>query len=144
MCSSMSPGCTRTCSGSRTLCCFRIWGRQPWRRAPQWRCWLPPTRSPCSAGNPRRRRSTRRSVPAKAPPPGADKLLRPILNRYATSPFLLLSTHAHVLIAIAEDPDVRQRELAERVGVTERTVQSVITDLVENDYLSRTRVGRRN
>jgi len=66
------------------------------------------------------------------------------LNRYATSPFLLLSTHAHVLIAIAEDPDVRQRELAERVGVTERTVQSVITDLVDNDYLSRTRVGRRN
>jgi PAS domain S-box-containing protein len=66
------------------------------------------------------------------------------MSRHHTTPFLLLSTHAHVLVAIAEDPDVRQRRLAERIGVTERTVQSVITDLVDNGYVTRTRVGRRN
>ena len=55
-----------------------------------------------------------------------------------------LSNHAHVLLCIAKEPEVRLREVAHRVGITERAVQRIVADLEEGDYLSRSRVGRRN
>jgi DNA-binding Lrp family transcriptional regulator len=55
-----------------------------------------------------------------------------------------LSNHAHVLLCIARDPDVRLRSIAERVGITERATQLIVRDLEEGGYLTRTRVGRRN
>ena len=39
---------------------------------------------------------------------------------------------------------MRSKELAERVGITERAAQLIIGDLVEAGYVTRTRVGRRN
>ena len=55
-----------------------------------------------------------------------------------------LSNHAHVLIAIARDPEARVRDVAERVGITERAAQGIVGDLVAAGYLRRERVGRRN
>lgn len=55
-----------------------------------------------------------------------------------------LSNHGHVLICIAEEPDIRGRDIAARVGITERAAQSIVADLVEAGYVSRDRVGRRN
>lgn len=55
-----------------------------------------------------------------------------------------LSNHGHVLLAIAADPTVRLRDVAERVGITERAAQLIVADLEEGGYLTRTRVGRRN
>lgn len=55
-----------------------------------------------------------------------------------------LSNHAHVLLCIAREPEVRLREVAERVGITERAVQRIVADLEEGGYLSRAREGRRN
>ena len=55
-----------------------------------------------------------------------------------------LTNHSHVLLCIATDPDIRGRDIAVRVGITERSAQSIITDLVEGGYLTRERVGRRN
>lgn len=55
-----------------------------------------------------------------------------------------LSNHGHVLICIAEDNEIRGRDIAERVGITERAAQSIVADLVEAGYVSRDRVGRRN
>ena len=55
-----------------------------------------------------------------------------------------LTNHAHVLVCIAEEPDVRGRDIAARVGITERAAQSIIADLVEAGYVVRTREGRRN
>ena len=55
-----------------------------------------------------------------------------------------LTNHAHVLLCIAEDPGVRGRDIAERVGITERSAQSIIADLVDGGYITRTKVGRRN
>ena len=55
-----------------------------------------------------------------------------------------LSNHAHVLIALAEDPQARQRDLAERVGITERAVQTIVSDLAAGGALTRVRTGRRN
>ena len=55
-----------------------------------------------------------------------------------------LTNHAHVLLCIANDHGTRLRDVAGRVGITERAAQRIVADLVETGYLSRTRVGRRN
>ncbi|MCC5950233.1 MAG: winged helix-turn-helix transcriptional regulator [Nitriliruptoraceae bacterium] len=55
-----------------------------------------------------------------------------------------LTNHSHVLVCIAEDPDARGRDIAERVGISERAVQAIVGDLVEGGYMTRERVGRRN
>ncbi len=55
-----------------------------------------------------------------------------------------LTNHAHVLNCIAADPDTRLRDVAVRVGITERAAQLILADLVEAGYVTRTRVGRRN
>jgi hypothetical protein len=55
-----------------------------------------------------------------------------------------LTNHAHVLLCIARDPGIRLREVAEKVGITERAAQRIIAELTSAGYLSRTRVGRRN
>ena len=67
------------------------------------------------------------------------------LRRNATSlDWTFLSNHAHVLICIAQEPEVRLREVAARVGITERAVQRIGADLEKGGYLSRSREGRRN
>ena len=55
-----------------------------------------------------------------------------------------LTNHAHVLICIARDPGVRLRDVAARVGITERAAQRIVADLVAAGYLTSTREGRRN
>ncbi|MEV7174640.1 helix-turn-helix transcriptional regulator [Streptomyces sp. JL4002] len=55
-----------------------------------------------------------------------------------------LTNHARVLIAIARDPGIRLRDIAVDCGLTERTVQAIVTDLQADGYLTRTRDGRRN
>ena len=55
-----------------------------------------------------------------------------------------LTNHAHVLVCIAEEPDIRGRDVAQRVGITERAAQAIIADLVADGYVTRRREGRRN
>ena len=55
-----------------------------------------------------------------------------------------LTNHAHTLLCIARDPGLRLRDVAERVGVTERAAQRIVSDLVDAGYLERLREGRRN
>jgi hypothetical protein len=55
-----------------------------------------------------------------------------------------MTNHAHVLVCIADDPHIRLRDVAVRVGITERAAQSIVADLVKAGFLSRFRVGRRN
>ena len=57
---------------------------------------------------------------------------------------MFLSNHGLVLLVIARDPEIRLREVAEQVGITERAVQRIVADLEEEGYLRRERVGRRN
>ena len=40
-----------------------------------------------------------------------------------------LTNHARVLVCIAHDPGVRLRDIAERVGITERSAYTIVTDL---------------
>jgi hypothetical protein len=55
-----------------------------------------------------------------------------------------LTNHARVLLCIAADPDVRLRDVAATVGITERATQHIVQQLEEGGYLERERVGRRN
>ena len=55
-----------------------------------------------------------------------------------------VTNHAHVLETIARDPTTRLRDIAQRVGITERTVAQIVNDLVEAGYLTKFRDGRRN
>ena len=63
----------------------------------------------------------------------------------ATRPaWTFLSNHGHVLLGIAADPNVRLRDLAERVGITHRGVQLILADLEQAGYVVKTKIGRRN
>jgi DNA-binding MarR family transcriptional regulator len=55
-----------------------------------------------------------------------------------------LSNHGHVLVALKESPDARVRELAERVGISERAIQLIVGDLERDGYVLKRRSGRRN
>lgn len=55
-----------------------------------------------------------------------------------------LTNHSHTLLCISEDPDIMVRELAQRVGITERAVMRIIGELDDAGIIERTREGRRN
>ena len=62
----------------------------------------------------------------------------------ATERWTFLTNHAHVLLCIATDPEIRLRDVALKVGITERACQRIVADLVEAGYLESMKVGRRN
>lgn len=55
-----------------------------------------------------------------------------------------LTNHAHVLICLAGDSALRLRDVAERVGITERAVQKIVSELEAGGIISHEREGRRN
>ena len=55
-----------------------------------------------------------------------------------------LTNHTHVLLCLYGDPESRVREVAQRVGITERMVQKIIGELESAGYLSIEKQGRRN
>jgi predicted transcriptional regulator len=54
------------------------------------------------------------------------------------------TNHAHVLLCLASNPDLRIRDLAPMVGITERAVQRILRELAEGGFLEIEKVGRRN
>lgn len=48
------------------------------------------------------------------------------------------------LLCIANDPELRMRDIAAGVGITERAAQRIVAELVESGYVDREKVGRRN
>jgi DNA-binding transcriptional ArsR family regulator len=55
-----------------------------------------------------------------------------------------ITNHAHVLLAVAQDPRLRVEDIAAAARITQRSAYRILSDLVEAGYLRRTRVGRRN
>ena len=49
----------------------------------------------------------------------------------------LLSNHGHALICLAQQPDLRLWELAETIGIRERSAQRIVNQLVEAGYVTR-------
>lgn len=74
------------------------------------------------------------SAASSAPSPSPDE------DRHWT----LLTNHGRLLLLIAQEPDIRIRDLAAAAGVTERTAQTIVTDLEHAGYLTKERSGRRN
>ncbi|MEZ5399924.1 MAG: winged helix-turn-helix transcriptional regulator [Bryobacteraceae bacterium] len=60
------------------------------------------------------------------------------------SGWTFLTNHAHVFLCLALDPEIRLRDVADRVGITERAAQRIVADLDAEGYISTERVGRRN
>ncbi|MGN8246465.1 helix-turn-helix transcriptional regulator [Cellulomonas soli] len=61
-----------------------------------------------------------------------------------TPSWTFLSNHGHVLVCLALDPQSRLRDIAARVGITERATQAIIRTLEDAGYVRTERVGRRN
>jgi DNA-binding MarR family transcriptional regulator len=56
----------------------------------------------------------------------------------------LLSNHGRVLLCVSEDPEIRVRDVAARLGITERSVMRIVAELEAAGYLSHRKVGNRN
>jgi DNA-binding transcriptional ArsR family regulator len=61
----------------------------------------------------------------------------------ATS-WTFLTNHARVLLCISRDPGIRLRDIADRVGITERSAYGIVQDLTEAGYIIKEKDGRRN
>jgi predicted transcriptional regulator len=55
-----------------------------------------------------------------------------------------LSNHTQVLLCISRNPDIRFRDIAQTVGITERATQRIVADLIQTGFLEREKIGRRN
>jgi len=62
----------------------------------------------------------------------------------AAGNWTFLSNHGHVLIALSKDPTLRIRDLVEMIGITERSVRAIISDLEADGYIEIIKIGRRN
>ncbi|HEY7789191.1 MAG TPA: helix-turn-helix domain-containing protein [Vicinamibacterales bacterium] len=62
----------------------------------------------------------------------------------AATAWSFLTNHAYVLMCLARDPGARIRDVADRIGITERAVQRIVAELERHSYLRRVREGRRN
>jgi DNA-binding IclR family transcriptional regulator len=66
------------------------------------------------------------------------------MSSFENKQWTFLTNHTQVLLCIAEDSDARLRDIAQKVGITERAAQRIAADLVEAGVLESRRVGRRN
>ena len=55
-----------------------------------------------------------------------------------------LTNHSHVLLCLAADDSLRVRDLAEKVGITERAILKILGELEAGGVIEREREGRRN
>ena len=60
------------------------------------------------------------------------------------SGWMFLTNHFLVLACLARDPELRIRDIANLVGITERATVQILSQLETAGYLTKTRVGRRN
>jgi len=65
-------------------------------------------------------------------------------SEITTPTWRFLTNHTQVLLCIARDGDVRTRDIAQTVGITERAAQRIVADLAAAGFVSIERVGRRN
>jgi DNA-binding IclR family transcriptional regulator len=62
----------------------------------------------------------------------------------AVTNWTFLTNHARVLLCIAHDPGIRLRDIAGRLGITERSAYGIVTDLTDAGYIVKEKDGRRN
>lgn len=125
----------------------------------------PPARSTESRRNPPAERTgSRRSSPPQAPETPPARIKGPATRSahsakevaFAASEsaaaagdqgsarWTFLTNHAHVLIVLWEEPSLVLRQVAARIGITERAVQRIVADLEAEGFITREKVGRQN
>jgi hypothetical protein len=62
----------------------------------------------------------------------------------SASKWTFLTNHLHVLACLARHPELRIRDIASLVGITERATVQILSQLEASGYVTKTRVGRRN
>lgn len=67
-----------------------------------------------------------------------------MVQRGGEGSWTLITSHGHVLVEIARNPDALVKELAAAAGISERATVMIIADLVDAGYVTRQRVGRRS
>jgi len=55
-----------------------------------------------------------------------------------------LTSHGQALLLIAHDPEIRLRDIAAGLKISERRAYGIVDDLTQAGYLVKERVGRRN
>ena len=86
------------------------------------------------------RSASRPAKPTSRPLAKASPVKAPL----APARWTFLTNHSHVLILLSQNPSLVLREVAVRVGITERAVQRIVADLDEAGVIERERVGRQN
>jgi DNA-binding transcriptional ArsR family regulator len=95
-------------------------------------------------------KSTSKSRAGKPPPaaPASAQAAPRVRSANSADPaqpgWTFLSNHTHVLVALSQDSDLTLRDIARRVGITERGVIRIVDELEAAGVLSREREGRRN
>jgi hypothetical protein len=60
------------------------------------------------------------------------------------SRWTFLTIHLHALACLARGPELRIRDIADLIGITERATVQILNQLEASGYVTKTRVGRRN
>lgn len=55
-----------------------------------------------------------------------------------------LTNHARVFVSVAKDPGARLKDIAEILGITERSAFAIVKDLTEAGYIVKEKSGGRN
>jgi DNA-binding transcriptional ArsR family regulator len=85
-----------------------------------------------------------RKAPRTEVPRSVTRRAAQVVEKSSQENWTFLSNHSHVLVALAENPRLSLREVSLLVGVTERSVQRIVTDLEEAGYITKEKVGRNN
>lgn len=74
----------------------------------------------------------------------SEPAAEPAADRAAGHHWTFISNHGHILLALAQDPEARMRDLADRVGITERAVHRLLGEMEQAGVIRRQKIGRRN
>lgn len=83
-------------------------------------------------------------TPQRTYPNRYDRLMSLVDPEPNVPSWTFLTNHAHVLIAIDRNPELRQRDISHAVGITVGAVQKILHELEDAGFITRERVGRRN
>jgi predicted transcriptional regulator len=70
--------------------------------------------------------------------------MKRVVNKKNKEGWTFLTNHSHVLICLKKNPHMRLREVASAVGITERAVQKIVSELIVAGALKKTKDGRCN
>ena len=65
-------------------------------------------------------------------------------SRRVAAKWSFVTNHGLALMCISHDPGLRLRDIATRLGITERSANAIVADLIDGGYITKTKEGRRN